>query len=58
MDCVLAALNQAALFEQVTGNHVEVVVVPSNLFYRILSVGIFDLVKLNTLYVCLPAGDL
>jgi len=47
MPAVLAALNQAALYESTTGLHVDVVVVPDELFYRVLSMGMVNVFIFN-----------
>jgi len=50
VDTILAALNQAALYELATGNEVEVVVVSNKLYRKILNMGIIELYKLGPTY--------
>lgn len=56
MPAILEALNQAGLYEHVSGNPVTLVVVPASMYYKILRMGIAELYSFGPTYVFVPCN--
>jgi len=56
MPSVLAALNQAALYESTTGLRVDVVVITESKYKQILGMGMIELYRWQNNYLFVPVN--